>query len=173
VWRTKGERFDVTNLQQGDRYGGGSVMVWGGIHKNGRTELVIVQGSLKFCEEIVVSYVVPFFQNHDAMIFQQDNARPHSANYTRQVLAENDIATLEWPSRSPDLSPIEHVWDILGRRIYARNDVNNVRQLEAALFEEWVNIPTASINKLINSMRKRCTAVIDIKRLPYTILRLV
>ena len=95
MWRTKGERFDVTNLQQGDRYGGGSVMVWGGIHKNGRTELVIVQGSLKFCEEIVVSYVVPFFQNHDAMIFQQDNARPHSANYTRQVFAENNIATLE------------------------------------------------------------------------------
>jgi len=87
--------------------------------------------------------------------------RPHSANYTRQVLAENNIATLEWPSRYPDLSPIEHVWDILGRRIYAQNDVNNVRQLEAALLEEWANIPTASINKLINSMRKRCTTVID------------
>jgi len=115
-------------------------MVWGGNHKNGRTELVIVRGTLtafKVCKQIV-----PFFPNHDAMIFQQDNARPHSANYTRQVLAENNIATLEWPSRSPDLSPIEHVWDILGKRIYARNDVNNVRQLEAALLEEWANIPT-------------------------------
>jgi len=76
-------------------------MVWGGIHKNGRTEFVIVRGTLtafKFCEQIVVPYVVLFFQNHDAMIFQHDNARPHSANYTRQVLAENNIATLEWPS---------------------------------------------------------------------------
>jgi len=42
VCHTKGERFDVTNVQQGYRYGGGSVMVWGGIHKNGSTELVIV-----------------------------------------------------------------------------------------------------------------------------------
>jgi len=63
VCRAKGERFDVTNVQQGDRYGGGSVMVWGGIHNNGRTELVIVRGTLnafKFCEQIVVPYVVPF-----------------------------------------------------------------------------------------------------------------
>jgi len=48
------------------------VMVWGWIHKNGRTELVIVRGTLTtfmFCEKIVVPYVVPFFQTHDAMIF--------------------------------------------------------------------------------------------------------
>jgi len=89
------------------------------------------------------------------MIFQQDNARPHLEDYTRQVLAENHI---EWPPRSADLSPIEHVWEILVRR---RNDVNNVWQLEAALLEEWANIPLASINKLINSVRKRCTVVMD------------
>jgi len=71
-WRTKGDRFDVTNVQQGDWYGFGSVMVWGWIHKNGRTELVIVRGTLttfKFCEKIVVPYVVPFIQTHDAMGF--------------------------------------------------------------------------------------------------------
>ena len=79
------------------------------------------------------------------MIFQKDNARPDSANYTRQVLAENRFPTLR-PSRSPDLSPIEHVWDILGRRIYARNDTNNVRQLEAAVFEEWANYWRRSTN---------------------------
>ena len=66
------------------------------------------------------NYVVPFFQTNDAMVFQQDNARPHSAYYTRQVLAENHIATLEWPSRSPDSSPVKHVWDILWKRIYAQ-----------------------------------------------------
>jgi len=72
---------------------------------NGSTELVIVRETLTKL---------------------MDNAHPHSANYTRQVIAENHVATLECPSRSPDLSPIEHVWDILGRRIYARNDGNNV-----------------------------------------------
>jgi len=75
------------------------------------------------------------------MIFQQDNACPHSANNTYQVLAENHVTTLECPSKYLDFSPIEHVWDILGRRIYAGNDVNNVRHFEAALLEEWVNIP--------------------------------
>jgi len=74
VWRTKGERFDVTNVQQGDWYDFGSVMVWGWIHKNGRTELAIVQGTLttfKFCEKIVVPYVVSLFQTHDAMVFSR------------------------------------------------------------------------------------------------------
>jgi len=136
VWCAKGECFVVINVQQWNRYGGGSVMVLGGIQKNGRTDVVIVRRTstaFNFCEQMVVPYVVPYFQNHDAMIVQRDNARPHSANYTRQLLAENNIATLEWPSRSPVLSPIEHVWYILGRRIYAQNDVNNVRQLEAAV----------------------------------------
>jgi len=58
---------------------------------------------------------------------------------------------------------IEHLGDIIGRRIYVRNGVNNVSQLEAALLEEWANIPFMSINKLFNNMRKPCTAVIDKK----------
>jgi len=94
VWCAKGERVDVTNVQQGD---GGLVKAWRGIHKNGRTKLVLERGTLptlKYCERIVVPYVVPFFQTHDAIIFHQDNARLHSANYTRQVLAENHIATV-------------------------------------------------------------------------------
>ena len=50
--------------------------------------------ALKFCEQIFVSYVVPFFQTHDAEIYQQDNAHVHSANYTGQVLVKNHIATV-------------------------------------------------------------------------------
>ena len=110
-----------------------------GLGRDSQEELVIVRGTFtafKLCEQIVCPYVVPFFKTHNAMIFQEDNARPQSANSTCQVLAKNHVATLEWPSRSADLSPIEHVWDILGRRIYARNDANNIRQLEAALLEE-------------------------------------
>ena len=94
VWRAKGERVDVTNVQQG---GGGLVKAWRGIHKNGRTKLVIERGTLptlEYCERIVVPYVVPFFQNHDAINFHQDNACPHSANYTRQVLAKKHNETV-------------------------------------------------------------------------------
>ena len=48
------------------------------------------------------------------MILQQDNARPHSARHTQDTLRQNDIQTLDCPAKSPDLSPIEHLWDDSG-----------------------------------------------------------
>ncbi len=95
------------------------------------------------------------------MLLQQDNARPHTARHTQEVLQRNNVQTLDWPAKSPDLSPIEHMWDELGRRVRDRADVNNVTDLERALREEWYNIPVQTVNKLIASMRKRCTAVME------------
>ncbi|GFV98099.1 gag-pol [Trichonephila clavipes] len=63
---------------------------------------------------------------------------------------------MEWPACSPDLNPIEHVWDILGRRIAARpRSPATVRDLEIALLEEWNSIPQSLIDNLIASMANR------------------
>ncbi len=61
---------------------------------------------------------------------------------------------LAWPVYSPDMSPIEHVWDALDRCIRQRVPVPaNIQQLHTA------NIPQATTNTLINSMRRRCVAL--------------
>ena len=111
---------------------------------------------------------IPLMQRHRVarldwvrFFFQQDNARCHTALYIRNVLAANKFNTLEWLSRSPDLSPIEHMWDHLGRRLRERNDVNNVNDLERALHEEWAHTPLHVIRRLINSLRRHCFAVIQ------------
>ena len=101
----------------------------------------------------------PYIRDRHADTLQQDNARPHVARHTRAVLGQLNIPTLDWPARSPDLSPIEHLWDDLGRRIRERHDVTNVRELEDALHEEWRRTPIRTIRTLINSMRRRCLAV--------------
>ncbi|GFU57210.1 transposable element Tcb1 transposase [Trichonephila clavipes] len=55
-----------------------------------------------------------------AFLFMDDNARPHRANIVDECLQSEDITRMDWPAYSPDLNPIEHVLDMLGRRIEAR-----------------------------------------------------
>ncbi len=163
MWRRKGERYDARNVMQRDRFGGSSIMMWGGISRNSKTALVTVPGTLtavRYCDEFVVPVIVPYLRQRDGVILQQDNARPHTARHTRAVFEQYGIETLDWPSRSPDLSPIEHMWDILGRRVRALDNVNDVTDLERALHREWANITLAEVNKLIASMRRRCAAVV-------------
>ncbi|GFW23126.1 DDE_3 domain-containing protein [Trichonephila clavipes] len=60
---------------------------------------------------------------------------------------------MNWPAYSPDLNPIEHVWDMLGRRIAARQPPPTcLPELRRALFDEWCNIPQDQIDNLILSM---------------------
>ena len=67
---------------------------------------------------------------------------------------------MQWPARSPGLSPIEHLWDHLGHQVRDRHDFNNIRDLERVLQAELVRIPLQVIRKLICSMRRRCLAVL-------------
>ena len=70
-----------------------------------------------------------------------------------------NVNVLQRPARSLDLSPIERLWDHLGRQVREHHDVNNIRDIERALQAEWVRIPLQVIRKLICSMRRRCLAV--------------
>ena len=62
----------------------------------------------------------PHFRAHQAAhpIFQDDNDRPHRARIVTDSRAQEGIENLQWPSRSPDMNPIEHVWDRMGRNVY-------------------------------------------------------
>ncbi|GFT14602.1 DDE_3 domain-containing protein [Trichonephila clavipes] len=89
------------------------------------------------------------------------NARPHRANIVDEYLQSEDIPRMDWPTYSPDLNPIEHLWDMLGRRIAAHQPPPTyLPELRRALLDEWCNIPQDQIDNLILSMPRRCKACI-------------
>ena len=79
-----------------------------------------------------------------------------------QFLKSKKIQLLYWPGNSPDLNPIEHVWNILGKKMEDRKP-KSLKELEERLKEEWVKISPVEIQKLIQSMPKRVAAVIAAK----------
>jgi len=94
-------------------------------------------------------------------ILQQDVARPHTARVTQQFIADN-ISLLHWASLSPDVSPIEHVWDEFERRVYDRpHPPVNGQQLKYAVIEEWNAFLQALIANLAQFMSHRCVALIN------------
>ena len=112
VYRRSGERYTDACVKQTDRFRGGSVMVWAGINNNRKTNLVIINGNLnaqRYRDEILAPVVIPYMNANPNAIFQQDNARPHTVRLTTQYQQANNVDVMEWPSKSPDLCPIEQV----------------------------------------------------------------
>ncbi|GFX24436.1 transposable element Tc1 transposase [Trichonephila clavipes] len=96
-----------------------------------------------------------FLNGLPGAIFQQDNARPHTARVAQDFLRH--FQTLPWPTRSPDLSPVEHVWDQLKRLMPS---CHSVHDLELAVQDLWAHLPQDNIRCLINSMPHRVAACI-------------
>ncbi|GFU52400.1 transposable element Tc1 transposase [Trichonephila clavipes] len=97
----------------------------------------------------------PFLNGLPGSIFQQDNARPHTARVAKDFLRH--FQTLPWLARSPDLSPVEHVWDQLKRQM---PPCHSVHDLELAVQDLWAHLPDNNIRYLINSMPDRVAACI-------------
>lgn len=166
VYRRRNERYLPNTTVQTVSYDGGSVMVWGGISCDARTELVVVDQRLnahRYIEEILQEHVVPYagFIGNETFLLMHDNARSHVAYIVDEYLTEVGIRRLQWPARSPDLNPIEHVWDMLKRRVRARpNPPQNLNELREAMVTVWEEFTQVEIRNIVQSMPDRMQAVI-------------
>ncbi len=140
---------------------GGGVMVWAGVCYGQRTPVHFIDGIFnpqRYRDQILRPIVVPFIHDYQLML-QHDNARPHVARICTQWKL-NTSQFLHGQHTHWTCHPIEHVWDALDRRIRQRVQVPaNIQQLRTAIEEEWTNTPQATINNLINFMRRRCVAL--------------
>ena len=93
----------------------------------------------------------------------QDNARPHVAKATIKALRQRDITFFDWPAFSPDLNPIEHIWNWMKEWIeehYQEEALSNYSTLREAVCKAWDAVPSEYLESLISSMKRRCEAVI-------------
>ncbi|XDV28874.1 hypothetical protein PO909_032071 [Leuciscus waleckii] len=77
--------------------------------------------------------------------FQQDNDPKHTAKIMKEWLHNNSVTVLEWPSQSPDLNPIEHLWRDLKMAVHQRLP-SNLTELERICKEEWQRIPKSRVS---------------------------
>ncbi|GFV66285.1 transposable element Tcb1 transposase [Trichonephila clavipes] len=158
IWRESGTAYCPENIQEKDRYPTCSIMVWAGIMINGRTRLhVVANGTMtgqRYIDEVLLHHVRLFRGAvSDKFAFMDDNATCHRTLSVQDCLDSEGIQRLVWPARSPDLNPIENVWEALGRQVAGRNyPPTNENTLIRALTEEWDKLPQQLLDNVVQSM---------------------
>uniref|UniRef100_A0A673HQB6 Transposase Tc1-like domain-containing protein n=1 Tax=Sinocyclocheilus rhinocerous TaxID=307959 RepID=A0A673HQB6_9TELE len=173
IWRKEHESMDpsclVSMVQAGG--GGGGVMVWGIFSWHTLGPLVPIEHHLNATAylSIVADHVHPFmttvYPSSDGY-FQQDNAPCHKAQIISDWFLEhdNEFTLLRWPPQSPDLNPIEHLWDMVEREILIMDvQPTNLQQLRDAIMSIWTKISEECFQHLVESMPRRIKAVLKAK----------
>ncbi|GFX81619.1 transposable element Tcb1 transposase [Trichonephila clavipes] len=165
--RETSERNHPATIAGTVQAGGGSIMVWGMFSWHSLGSLIIVEGTMdqyKYASVLadhVHTYMRIVFPQDDG-IFQQDNARCHTAASVRAWFEEHqdEFTVLPWPANSPELNPIENLWDHLDRVVRAMDpQPRNLAQLATALESTWLNIPENTFRDLSDSLPTRLAAV--------------
>lgn len=170
VWRRSGTAFNKENLRASVKGGGGSVMVWGCMSAKGTGNLHIIDGIMdKFVYlNILKDHLKSSAEKFgilDDYNFYQDNDPKHKSYLVQQWLIYNVPHVIATPAQSPDLNPIEHLWEELERKI-RKKPFSNREEWKNLLKSEWENISNEITFNLVQSMQRRLQAVIQAKGNP-------
>lgn len=154
-----------------------SQMVWGMIWldgtEGGKGKLIFCKGdpdaehqgvTSKSYQEVLEEGLLPFYSPGD--LWMQDNARIHTSGAIKTFLESHGIWTIHWPSHSPDLNPIEHVWEELKRQIHRlepnfaalKNNKAHQACARSLIQDAWDNIEDGFVARLMESIPNRLRA---------------
>jgi hypothetical protein len=131
-------------------------------------DVFTIQGNLtgdQYLRDVLQPVVVPHFDNHPLAtryVHIDDNAMLHRSRAVTAYLQREAVTSVPLPAMSLDLNLIGHIWDMLGRPIQTGEPlVQNICQLEAALYREWQQLSQQDIRHLTGGMRHRVEPVIQ------------
>lgn len=141
-----------------------SVMVWGCFSSHGRGALHFMDKGQKVNADVYIDILNEKLKRsmHVAgtNFFQQDNAPCHTARKVKKWFADNDINLMDWPGNSPDLNPIENLWQIIKAKIREAT-YERISDLTEAITSAWcLDITPEVCNKLVVSMPERIKQVL-------------
>jgi transposase len=170
VWRTRSEALDPKCTVPTVKHGGGNVKCWGCMSSSGLGNFVFIDGNMT--GEVYRSILqenlfdsVKKLNLGGKWIMQHDNDPKHRAHIVTKWLDEKGVERLKWPSFSPDLNPIEHIWDEVERRMKTEKPKNET-ELKQALLRVWHNIGHDITKKLVDSVPNRLNEVIKMNGYP-------
>jgi transposase len=165
IWRKANTALQSKNIIHTTKHGGGSVMVWGAMAAAGVGNLVFIDTTMDRFQYLTIlkdnlKASVEKLGLEQSWIFQQDNDPKHTAIIVKEWLLYNVPKQLHSPPQSPDLNPIEHIWDEVERKL-RKYHISNKKTLKEALIKAWAEITPEITRNLVLSMPRRLQAVID------------
>jgi len=170
VWKEVGDGLIEREVQGTVKYGGGNIMVWGCMGWNGVGHLAEIEGRMdanqyvNILEENLLSSMEESGITDNEVIFQQDNDPKHTSRIAKNWMENHNITCLDWPPQSPDLNPIEHLWNHIKKELNKYpTQAKGVWEVWARVAEVWKNIEPEVCQRLIESVPRRLAAVIKAK----------
>lgn len=167
VRRPPGKAFNPTYTRKTVKHGGGNIMVWGCFSYNGVGPIYWVKEIMnkEIYLDLLQNIMLPYAEEEMPLrwIYQQDNDPKHTSKIVRQWFESSNITVLKWAGQSPDLNPIEHMWVEVKNKLARNSRAKNKQEVWTEVQRAWYSIPVEKCRNLIDSMPRRCRAVINNK----------
>ena len=158
-WTPRSEPGRVDIVSPKVQNGGVRVMFWGSMTWHAYGPIIELEGPQNQDSYITLltDVVLPEFEaSEHELVFQQDNAPCHTARRVLEFMENRGMRTLDWPAQSPDLSPIEVLWNVLKERLKVRNPRPRTRpSIIIAIKEIWLELEDHIREKLCMGFRDR------------------
>jgi transposase len=169
-WKKVADPLNEKHIKKTKKFGGGSIMTWGCLTSEGTGELVRLNGKIDSAKYIqvlrddLIKTIDNFNFDLREVKFMQDNAPIHTAKSTMDWLKINKINVLDWPACSPDLNPIENLWEIIDQKIRKSPEKpKTLDELWNIIKRIWYSIDKDKVRNLYLSMPNRINSCVEAK----------